>query len=132
MRKFRKPFFRENRCLWYVWHQGRQVNLGPTEKDAFKKWHDLTGSRPAAPETGSVTVVEILDHFLDWSEKNNDRGPAIMIFPSDGQSFVGFWWRGTAKGAPSGMWSGNRIAAEPGACAHWKPEVWRNVHRGDG
>ena len=31
MAHFPKPFFRPARGLWYVWHDGRQVNLGPAK-----------------------------------------------------------------------------------------------------
>ena len=61
-----------------------------------------------------------------WSEdggkKPNDRGPAIMIFPSDGQSFVGFWWyEGRTRQTP-GTWTGTRVSKDVGLCPHWKAD----------
>ena len=73
MAHFRKPFFRPARGLWYVWHDGKQVNLG-TEKDAaFTAWHELR-ARPAAPvvtpSQAARLVVVLVDEFLDWCEKH--------------------------------------------------------------
>jgi integrase len=73
MARFRKPFFRPARGLWYVWHDGRQVNLGPDQEAAFTAWHDLR-SKPQIPalsraETAKLFVV-VVDAFLEWCEKN--------------------------------------------------------------
>ena len=44
MARFRKPFFRPARGLWYVWHDGRQVNLGADKDAAFTAWHGWAAS----------------------------------------------------------------------------------------
>ena len=73
MARFRKPFFRAPRGLWYVWHDGRQVNLGADKDAAFTAWHELR-AKPAAPIVTQVEahklVVVIVDEFLDWCEKH--------------------------------------------------------------
>ena len=69
MARFRKPFFRSVRGLWYVWHDGRQVNLGADKDAAFTAWHELR-AKPAAPVVTQAEaqklVVVIVDEFLDW------------------------------------------------------------------
>jgi outer membrane protein OmpA-like peptidoglycan-associated protein len=57
---------------------------------------------------------------LTWMEEENARGPAVMVFPPDGQSLVGLWWHeGDESGAPS-QWNGPKTSAEVGTCPHWK------------
>jgi integrase/recombinase XerC len=96
MAKFRKPFFRENRGLWYVWHNGKQINLGKDQAEAFRLWHGLT-SQPTSPSsskaessvTDSVTVIEVLDYFLQWSQKNNAE-KTFLSYQERLQSFVDY------------------------------------------
>ena len=38
MPRFRKPFFRRDRGLWYVQLNGRQINLGPERDEAFSAY----------------------------------------------------------------------------------------------
>ena len=68
---------------------------------------------------------------LTWQEAGgpDDRGPAVMVFAPDGKSFRGFWWNGTAKGAPSGTWDGTRKSAEVGTCPHWSGSVGGEVKK---
>ena len=47
MARFRKPFFRPARGLWYIWHDGKQVKLGPDKEAAFTAWHDLRSKASA-------------------------------------------------------------------------------------
>lgn len=75
MARFRQPFFRKSRGVWYVWHTGRQVNLGPDRDAAFGKWHELTSQSaqqfpPAPPVRLERLVLLIVDEFLDWCEKH--------------------------------------------------------------
>jgi outer membrane protein OmpA-like peptidoglycan-associated protein len=62
---------------------------------------------------------------LTWRESGgpDDRGPALMVFAPDGRSFRGYWWSGTASGAPSGTWDGTRSSAQVGGCPHWSGSV---------
>lgn len=73
MARFRKPFFRPVRGLWYVWHDGKQVNLGADKDAAFTAWHALR-SKPAVPAVtpakAAKLVVFLVDEFLDWCEKH--------------------------------------------------------------
>jgi integrase len=73
MARFRKPFFRSARGLWYVWHDGQQVNLGADKDAAFTAWHELR----TKPKTPAITKAEsqklvlvIVDEFLDWCCKH--------------------------------------------------------------
>ncbi len=73
MARFRKPFFRPDRGLWYVWHNGKQVNLGADNDAAITAWHKLR-STPTVPVVTQAQaqklVVVIIDEFLDWCEKH--------------------------------------------------------------
>jgi len=67
MPRFRKPFYRKSRDLWYVELDGKQHNLGRDEKEAFRKYHELM-NKPEA--VASELVVGIIDGFLDWCQKH--------------------------------------------------------------
>jgi len=73
--KFRKPFFRKDRGLWYVQLDGRQINLGPERGPAFEQYKQLLADREKAPpkrEAGSVALV--CDKFLDWLGNRVEEG----------------------------------------------------------
>lgn len=75
MVRFRKPFYRPSRGLWYVWHEGRQINLGPEKSAAFAAWHELT-SKPSAPSVTAAEatrlVVVVIDSFLDFVHQHRN------------------------------------------------------------
>ena len=71
-----KPFYREPRRLWYVQLDGKQVNLGRDEAEAYRRYHELMATRdhkPVAPPPTSDLVVAVLDAFLDWGQVNRAR-----------------------------------------------------------
>jgi len=75
MARFRKPFFRAPRGLWYVQLDGKQINLGPNKDAAFTAYHGLMQERAEKPKPIEVPpdprlVVVIVDEFLDWCEKH--------------------------------------------------------------
>lgn len=72
MARFRKPFFRPRRGLWYVWHHGKQVNLGSEKDAAFTAWHELISkSPPPLPASeAQKLVVFVIDSFLDYVQKH--------------------------------------------------------------
>jgi len=69
-----KPFFKASRGTWYLEINRRQINLGPDEHEAWKKYFQIMADPPKAKPkfrkapTGSV--VEILDKFLTWCKDN--------------------------------------------------------------
>jgi hypothetical protein len=64
---FPKPFFRQDRGLWYVQVRGKQYNLCPERDAAFRKYHELM----RAPEpVASQLVVGVIEGFLDWCSKH--------------------------------------------------------------
>jgi len=68
-----EPWFRKDRNTWYVTLNGVQHNLQSPDRDAaFRRWHELM-SRPedAPPDAASLTVVAVMAHFAEWSEKHN-------------------------------------------------------------
>lgn len=66
MPQFPKPFYRATRQLWYVELDGKQINLGPEQEQAFEEYHKLMQGR-----VRDEAVIAVLDTFLDWSELNN-------------------------------------------------------------
>jgi outer membrane protein OmpA-like peptidoglycan-associated protein len=50
---------------------------------------------------------------------SRDGGPAIIIFPDDGKSFVGHFWHAGESNPHD--WNGARISKDVGSCPHWKP-----------
>ncbi|HZL38113.1 MAG TPA: site-specific integrase [Tepidisphaeraceae bacterium] len=72
MARFRKPFFRAPRGLWYVWHGGRQINLGADKDAAFAAWHELTSKAlPVLSATEAIKLVAVvIDSFLDYVEQH--------------------------------------------------------------
>lgn len=72
MPRFPKPWFRKDRDCWYVQLDGKQHNLGPDRKLAFKRYHDLM-AQPRKRRVPSETVPAIIDLFLDWCEKNRAK-----------------------------------------------------------
>src|SRR5262249_4522790 len=67
--RFRKPFFRAPRGLWYVQLDGKQINLGPDRDAAFALYHELMARpRPSRRPVVGDSVLAILDAFLDWCQ----------------------------------------------------------------
>jgi hypothetical protein len=64
-----KPFFRPSRRLWYVQIDGKQYNLGPDERQAFERYHDLMRSRPREKADVSL-ALGVIDAFLTWVKDN--------------------------------------------------------------
>ncbi|MBN2395919.1 MAG: OmpA family protein [Candidatus Atribacteria bacterium] len=52
-----------------------------------------------------------------WIEPGQ-RGPAIMVFTSDGEKFFGLWWY-EGDTTASGEWNGVKKSQEVGRCPHW-------------
>jgi integrase len=69
-----KPFYRAPRRLWYVQIDGKQINLGPDEAAAHRRYHELMAIRdeptPDPAPTQVALAVELLDAFLEWVQIN--------------------------------------------------------------
>ncbi|MEZ5944369.1 MAG: tyrosine-type recombinase/integrase [Planctomycetaceae bacterium] len=68
-----KPWFRKSNKTWYVWHDGRQVNLGKDKKAAHQKFYELMALPEAAPRpvvTKTISVAEVVDYFMEWTQQN--------------------------------------------------------------
>ncbi|MCD0458958.1 tyrosine-type recombinase/integrase [Roseiconus lacunae] len=64
-----KPFFRKQKQCWYVQIEGRRISLGKDKEQAWKRYHEImAGNRPIVEST--VTVVELLERYLDWVQAN--------------------------------------------------------------
>lgn len=73
MARPRKPWFRKSNKRWYVEFQGKQVNLGPDKKAALQHFHELMAQPEpdrSAPRTGTISLPELVDQFLDWVQRN--------------------------------------------------------------
>jgi outer membrane protein OmpA-like peptidoglycan-associated protein len=56
---------------------------------------------------------------ITWREKEN-RGPAVMVFSTDGKKFQGYFWHaGKENREPGGRWDGEKVDAKVGGCPHW-------------
>jgi len=53
-----------------------------------------------------------------WRETDN-KGPAIMVFTSDGEKFTGLWWYEGKEDSPGQIWNGTKISKDVGGCPHW-------------
>src|SRR4051812_25552821 len=72
--KFPKPFFRKAKQAWYLQLGGRQISLGKDRAEAFRRYQEILlheRGQVAAPQT-ALTVAQVCDLFLDWSQKHND------------------------------------------------------------
>lgn len=67
MPHFPKPFFKQARGLWYVQVDGRQVNLGPDQTAAFRRYHQLM-QQPQRRLVSDELVASLADAFLEWVE----------------------------------------------------------------
>jgi outer membrane protein OmpA-like peptidoglycan-associated protein len=56
-----------------------------------------------------------------WQERDG-KGPAVMVFTSDGEKFFGFWWYEGQENA-AGTWDGVKKSQEVGGCPHWSGGV---------
>lgn len=57
-----------------------------------------------------------------WSETyggETHAGPAVLVFPADGKTFLGLWWNG-AEVTPAGRWDGAFESKTIGVCPHFK------------
>lgn len=69
---------------------------------------------------------------ITWREGGGteDRGPAVMVFAPDGNSFRGYWWyQRNAKNAPDGTWDGKKTSSQVGGCPHWSGSVGGEVKK---
>ncbi len=57
-----------------------------------------------------------------WRETKN-KGPAIIIFTSDGRKFFGLWWYEGRESKPAQIWDGIKISQDVGGCSHWEGGV---------
>ena len=55
---------------------------------------------------------------LTWSE-TDQKGPAVMIFNSEGNKFFGLWWYEGKENQRAGIWNGQKISQDVGSCPHW-------------
>jgi len=53
-----------------------------------------------------------------WIEPGQ-KGPAVMIFTSDGEKFFGLWWYEGREDSQGGIWIGTKKSEDVGGCPHW-------------
>ncbi len=85
MPHFPKPFYREQRGLWYVQIHGKQVNLGADRNAALARYHALMAEAGHVETATTVAttqpVLVIIDEFLDWCQKH--RSPDTFRWYKD-------------------------------------------------
>ena len=76
MPKLPLPFYRPKRHRWYVQLGPKQINLGPDEAAAYRRYHQVMADRdkpaPLAAEAPpeSLLVCRVLDAYLTWCRAN--------------------------------------------------------------
>ena len=53
-----------------------------------------------------------------WIE-TGQKGPAVMVFTSDGEKFYGIWWYEGREDSQGGIWNGTKKSQDVGGCPHW-------------
>jgi hypothetical protein len=53
-----------------------------------------------------------------WIEPGQ-KGPAVMVFTTDGEKFYGIWWYEGRADSPGGIWDGIKKSDDVGGCPHW-------------
>jgi hypothetical protein len=61
-----------------------------------------------------------------WME-TGQKGPAVMVFASDGEKFYGIWWYEGREDSPGGTWNGIKISDDVGGCPHWGGGVQEQI-----
>jgi len=78
-RRHPQPFWRSAKRCWYVQLGKKQIRLAPERDEAFRRYHELmAGGREeaeakVAPPEPPRLVLEILDAFLDWCQRNRAK-----------------------------------------------------------
>ena len=84
-----RPFYRKQTRSFYVQLDDRQINLGPDEADAYRRWHLLMAgadeavitamNQPAKPiDTPQVaTVQQLVKSYLGWQDSQSKLAPAL-------------------------------------------------------
>src|SRR3954447_26765027 len=77
-----KPFYRTQTGSFYVQLDARQINLGPDEAEAYRRWHLLKAGTDesviAAMNVAAkpidtplaVTVQQLVKRYLGWQDSN--------------------------------------------------------------
>lgn len=88
-----QPFYRAQTRSFYVQIDGRQINLGPDESEAYRRWHLLMAgadestiaamsqpapAQPATPEP--ITVHKLVKSFLGWIASEKKYAPATKKY----------------------------------------------------
>lgn len=57
-----------------------------------------------------------------WKQTKR-KGPAIIVFTSDGEKFFGLWWYEGQENSQGRIWDGIKIFQDVGGCPHWESGV---------
>lgn len=66
MHKTGRPWYRRGTDSWYVWHEGRQVQLAKGKKnksEAFARFAELLSVPPPQPSESRFTVADLVNRF---------------------------------------------------------------------
>src|SRR5262245_39605059 len=71
-----RPWYRKQNDTWYICLHGQQVPLckGKDNKAQAEKayFHIMAREGGQLPEAATLTVAQVCDLFLDWSQRHND------------------------------------------------------------
>ena len=73
-----RPWYRPSRGVWYLTLDGKQINLGPDEELAHRRYFELMATRAKQPKrpvlpAGQVSLTEVVEEFLEYVSK--ERAP---------------------------------------------------------
>jgi hypothetical protein len=71
-----QAIFSETNAVWYVLHDGKQINLGADKAVALEEYYRLMAASPDArcPLGRRTSVQEMIGRFLEWVKANCARG----------------------------------------------------------
>lgn len=70
-----KPWWREDRQAWFVTINGDRHNLGPDEKEARRRFHELMARKDEpkpVKKIDGLTVAEVYDKYLSWCKQHRE------------------------------------------------------------
>lgn len=90
MRRFPKPWFRQQTGQWYVQLGGRQIPLGSDRDAAFVEYHRLMQSQGRLEVSPTITFAALADLFLDHAKTAN-KPATIAWYRYYLESFAGHY-----------------------------------------
>jgi outer membrane protein OmpA-like peptidoglycan-associated protein len=100
------------------------VNTSGTYETNYGKFHLL---QEGTSVTGCYEHADgLLNGGIDarvmrftWMQGPERKGPALMVFSTDGKEMFGLWWDDGNTDHAGGIWNGKKVSNDVGSCPHW-------------